>query len=230
MRRLVAYLLLILLVLATSGLLVGYGYYEFKTAQAVESFVAFDFKSADNIYRSLEKNLDYGQRMPILLDKWRNELRVSRARGKYWQKNYSELINEGDGGRDQNSEDPNLRFIRANASYKNVEAEKNEKILVEGMENAINGYVYTIRNDSENFNAAFNYEYLLRVRSDTAKNKKPSGQPSSSSRGIHGQKGQQVQRGDGGKIRIHIPLTNEEDEKSKDGNDAGKGDFKRKGG
>lgn len=230
MRRLAVYSLLILLVLVTSGLLVLYGFYEFKTAQAVESFAAFDFKSADNIYRSLEKNLDYGQRMPILLDKWRNELKLSRARVKYWQKNYSELIDEGDSNRDQNNEDSNLRFIRANASYKNVETEKNKKILVEGIENAISGYVYTIRNDSENFNAAFNYEYLLRVRSDTTKNKKPNGQPSSSSQGIHGQKGQQVQREDEGKIRIHIPLTNEEGEKSKDGNDAGKGDFKRKGG
>ncbi len=228
MRRLVVYSFLILLVLAISGSLVAYGFYEFKTAQATELFAAFDFKSADSIYQNLEKNLDYGQRVPTILDKWRNELKISRARVKYWEKNYSELISNE--GQDQDGENPNLRFIRANASYRNIESEKNKKNLAEGMENAIHGYVYTIRNDSENLNAAFNYEYLLRVRSDTTKNKKPSGEPSSLIQGIHGQKGRQVRGEDEGKIRIHIPLTNEEGEEQKGEKDAGKGDFKSKGG
>jgi hypothetical protein len=231
MRRLVVYSFLILLVLVMSGLLVAYGFYEFKTAQAIELFAAFDFKSADSIYQNLEKNLDYGRRVPTVLDKWRNELKISRARVMYWEKNYPELISNE--GQDQDGENSNLRFIRANASYRNVENEKNKKNkknLAKGMENAIHGYVYTIRNDSENLNAAFNYEYLLRVRSDTTTNKKPSGEPSSPIQGIHGQKGQQVQRGDEGKIRIHIPLTDEEADKLKGEKDAGKGDFKRKGG
>jgi len=213
-----------------SGLLVAYGFYELKTAQATESFAAFNFKSAEDIYQSLEKNLDYGKRVPILLDKWRNELNISRARVKYWEKNYADLFDYEDSGQDKDGEDPNLRFIKANASYRNAEKEKDKKNLVEGIESAIIGYIYTIRNDSENLNAAFNYEYLLRVRSDTTKNKKPSGEPSNSIQGIHGQKGQQVQREDEGKIRIHIPLTNEEGEEQKNGKDAGKGDFKRKGG
>ncbi len=80
MRRLAVYSFLILLVLAMSGLLVAYGFYELKTAQATESFAAFNFKSAEDIYQSLEKNLDYGKRVPILLDKWRNELNIPRAR------------------------------------------------------------------------------------------------------------------------------------------------------
>ncbi|MDO8495847.1 MAG: hypothetical protein Q7S43_00115 [bacterium] len=230
MRRLAVYLFLILLVLVSSGSLVAYGFYEFRTAQATELFAAFDFKSADNIYQDLEKNLDYGQRIPTLLDKWKSELKISRARVKYWEKNYSELVDYADNGQDRDSEDPNLRFIRANASYKNVEKEKNKKNFIEGIESAISGYIYTIRNDSENLNAAFNYEYLLRVRSDTTKNKKPNGEPSNPIQGIHGQKGQQVQRGDEGKIRVHIPLTDEEADKLKGEKDAGKGDFKRKGG
>jgi len=231
MRRLITYSFLILLVLGMSSLLVGYGFYEFKTAQATELFAAFDFKSADSIYQSLEKNLDYGQRIPILLNKRTNELKISRAKVNYWDKNYSKLLDDVDNGQDQDDENPNLRFIRANASYRNVEKEKNKKNLAEGIENAIYGYVYTIRNDSENLNAAFNYEYLLRVRSDMTKNKKPSEESSSLIQGIHGQKGQQVQREDEGKIKIHIPLTDEEGEdKLKGEKDAGKGDFKRKGG
>lgn len=229
MRKLAVYSILILLVLVMSGSLVLYGLYEFRTARALELFVAFDFKSADGIYQNLENSFDYGRRVPILLDKWRNELKISRARVKYWEKNYFELINSGDDGQDQENENPNLRFIRANASYKNVETEKDKKSLLEGTESALNGYIYTIRKDSENFNAAFNYEYLLRVRSDTAKSKKPNGEPlPSSNQSIHGLKGQQAQ-GDGEvKIKIHVPLTGEEgEEKSKD---AGKGDFKRKGG
>jgi len=227
MRRLAVYSSLILLVLVMSGLLVAYGFYEFKTAQATELFAAFDLRSADDIYQDLEKNLDYGQRIPILLDKWRNELEISRARVKYWEKNYSRLI---DNGSDHDGEDPDLRFIRANASYKNVEIEKDKSRLLEGIESAINGYIYTIRNDSKNLNAAFNYEYLLRVRSDTTKNKKHNGQPLSSSPGIHGQRGKQAEGEDEGKIKIHIPLTNEEGEESKDGKDPAKGDVKRKGG
>lgn len=232
MRKLAVYLVSILLVLAISGSLALYGLYEFRTARALELFVAFDFKSADGIYQSLENSLDYGRRMPILLDKWENELKISRARVKYWEKNYSELVDNGDDGQDQEKEDPNFRFLRANASYKNVETEKDRKNLLEGIENALNGYIYTIRKDSEHFNAAFNYEYLLRVRSDMAKNKKLNGEPSSSNQSLHGQKGQQAQ-GDGeAKIKIHIPLTGEEGEdKSQDeSKDAGKGDFKRKGG
>ena len=232
MRKLAVYLVLILLVMVMSGSLVMYGLYEFRTARALELFVAFDFKSDDGIYQKLENGLGYGRKMPILLDKWENELKISRARVKYWEKNYFALIDSLDNSQDQENEDPNLRFIRANASYKNVEIEKDKKSLVEGIENAITGYIYTIRKDSENFNAAFNYEYLLRVRSDMAKSKKLNEkQPSDSSQGLHGQKGQQVEGEDEGKIKIHIPLTGEEGEdKLKGEQDAGKGDFKRKGG
>lgn len=229
MRKLAVYLALILAVLVVSGSLALCGLYEFKMAKAIELFAAFDFRSADGIYQNLEKNLDYGRRMPILLDKWKNELKISRARVKYWEKNYFELIDNGYNGQDQESENPNLRFIRANASYRNVEAEEDKKNLIEGIEQAINGYIYTVRNDSENLNAAFNYEYLLRVRSDTIKNKKNE-KPSSSSQGIHGQKGKPVEGESEEKINIHIPFDNEEAEKPKDGQDAGKGDFKRKGG
>lgn len=229
MRKLVVYVALILAVLMMSGSLALYGLYEFRTAKATELFAAFDFRSADDIYQSLEKNLDYGRRMPILLDKWKNELKISRARVKYWEKNYLELIDDRYNDQDQESENPNLRFVRANASYRNVEAEKDKKNLIEGIEQAINGYIYTIRNDSENLNAAFNYEYLLQARSDTIKNKKNE-KPSSLSRGIHGQKGKPVEGESEEKIKIHIPFGNEEVEKPKDGQDAGKGDVKRKGG
>lgn len=229
MRKLAMYLILILLVLGMSGSLALYGFYEFKTAEAVKLFAAFDFRSADGIYQGLEKNLDYGRKMPILLDKWRDELKISRARVKYWEKDYFGLIDDEDSGQDRENENPSFRFIRANANYRNVETEKDKKNLIEGIERAINGYIYTIRNDSENLNAVFNYEYLLRVRNDTSKNKK-SEKPSSSSQGIHGQKGRPVESESEEKIKIHIPLDSEEAEKPKDGQDAGKGDFKRKGG
>lgn len=229
MRKLAVYLVLILSVLVMSGSLALYGLYEFQTAKAIELFAAFDFRSADDIYQNLEKNLDYGRRIPILLDKGRNELKISRARVKYWEKNYFELIDNGYNDQDQGSEDPNLRFIKANASYRNLEAKKDKKNLIEGIEQALNGYIYTIRNDPEHLNAAFNYEYLLRVRSDTIKNKKNEKLPSSN-QGIHGQKGKPVEGESEEKIKIHIPLDTEEAEKPKDGQDAGKGDFKRKGG
>ncbi len=241
MKRIISHLTLFVTSLLLALAIAAYGYYEQKTAQAANLFLALDFDSADVIYQDLDQKISkLGIISNIVPQQWKKEIKVKKAEIKYWQKNFGALLNQDNSKSEK--EDPELTFLRSSSSYRNVEGERNKSRVLRAVGNAITGYNATIKSDSENINAVFNYEYLLQLRNNIARDKKQlplknkPGQGGKDSQlddnqGIHGQVGRPAKES-GGKptIKILVPLDEDEAGKKEGGKDAGKGDVQRRKG
>lgn len=232
MKRLFFLGSLILVFFVLASLVCVYGLYEKKMANAEESFLSFDLESSDTAYSRIQKHLDYIDSIPWVLDHWRNEIKNHRARNQYWQEKYVELVADGllNSEEKTKTNDPDLEFIVANSVYRISQGEKDKKKTMELLDRAINSYRLVLEDDQENSNAAFNYEYLVRVRNEMANSKKPMSAMSSMSgkqQGIHGKEGVSPKDTPVDQIKIYIPASSDE---NKDGKDAGKGNVPRKKG
>ena len=226
MRKAAVYLLFIFAALALALAITAYGLYQIEVAKAEESFLVFDFADAEAKYRSIRKHLDRGRRIPWLGDSITG-IEVRKAEVDYWQREYRNLTSRN--VVDQQIQNPTSSFIRANSFYRSIESDKDRKKVIEGLESAIAAYLETIKGDEWNVNAVFDYEYLVRLRNDAAKRKRPLPikKPGEGNLAIHGQEGQQAKESGTNTIKIHIPISGEEIKKLQEGQDAGKGEVKR---
>ena len=242
MRRIFKYSMIVIVFSLLSAGSVVYGLYERDTAKAVEASSVLDYQAAKDAYEAINSRLGYVNRIPFVFDRWRNEITVKRSEAEYWKKNYAILVNS-DEVVSQEVEVTQLAFVRGNAEYRSIESEKNRRLVIEGIERAINDYTHTVKSDPEHFYGAFNYEYLLMLRDQVASGKRPlplKGDPQKGqkkgqkpgkegdqqSQGMHGQEGAQAQDSVETKIKIHVPIDSDE-AKEKGGTEAGKGDAKR---
>lgn len=228
-----------------------YGLYQREMAKAEEFIAVFDFEGSTGVYNGIEKRFDSAKGLSWIFDSWRKDIENHKAANHYWQKKYFEVVNEvlanESASKDKNSD---MEFIRANSLFRVIQKEENKTKVLEFLDQAINAYRTTTTNDPVNFNAAFNYEYLLLVRNEISSGKRPlpltqseqkgkpnvdksqskDGNQSGQTReGIHGREGANPQDSQRDKIKIHVPL-GPDNPKEKGGEEAGKGEVKRKKG
>lgn len=246
MRRIFKYLMVLMIFSLLSAGSAVYGLYERDTAKAVEASSVLDYQTAEDAYGAIESRLGYAKRIPLVFEQWRNEIVIKKAEAEYWQKDYDNLVNYGEAVNPE-VEATQISFVKGNAEYRSIESEKDRRLVIEGIERALNDYVKTVKGDSDHFDGAFNYEYLLRLRDQVASGKRPlplkgdqpqkgrqKGQESGPAgdqpgQGMHGQEGAQAQDSAENKIKIYVPTTSE-DSKELGGKEAGKGDAKRRKG
>ena len=243
MRKIILYGMVILFSVAFSSLFGLYGLYQGKLADAQESFSVFDFQDADRNYNDAANYLNYGRDIPWLLNSELISIKNRRFEVRYWLGRHEDLVSnfQLQTGFDNNS-DPDEYFIQGNAFYRILEIEKDKIKVIGLLDSAISKYAKAVDGDTFNFNAAFNYEHLLKVRNDISGGKrklpvkqqakgqsgKKEGNQHSQDSSIHGQEGNQSVIKDTDKILIHVPMSEEESKEK--GNDAGKGKIKKKKG
>lgn len=237
LKRLLVYFFILLAGLSVSGLILIYGFYEKTLAIAEERFLTLDFNSAYALYGKVQYYAEYpfARALPFL-DKLRDDIKTRREKILYRKGEFKDLAARAI---KENKLSPERKFIAANANYRILETERDQKAFFEAVDMVISSYSSVLESDPKHFNAAFNYEYLLRLREKLEKEKKQRSSKdsfaSAASRGvlpsnIHGQEGVNTGVIVPGKIKIYIPgqsaQTESENENQK-GKDAGKGKVKK---
>ena len=191
MKKLAVGLFLAAIFVGFTAAVAAYGFRELKLSAAAYEMTKLNFAAADSVYEELEKYLAYGKRLPWVLDTVRAELVRLRAEAVYWRGDFGTVLGLA---KDADPEkNPNLYFLRVNSGYRMASRERERKLVLERLDAAVQGYKEIVRSDGENFDAAYNYEYLLRTRDDVAKGKKKL--PLSSGRGKEGDKEKSDKRG-----------------------------------
>jgi hypothetical protein len=108
-------------------------------------------------------------------------VRVRRAALDYWQGHYALLISRlrQEGAMDNmSSENVDLQMLVANAGYRisQTEAQDPESVL-KIVDEAINGYVVVLKNSPRREDAAFNVEFLYRLRNNMESSRDKAGIP-----------------------------------------------------
>jgi len=225
MKRLLAYLSVITVLLALAATAFAFRSYQNKMAVASEAFSALDFDKTSLTYDEIEGDLGKWRLSRILLSRQIADVRDRRDEVRYWQKDYDHLIIKVRDAED--SEDMELsqriKFVATNALYRSIVAETDRKTLVTELTGIADRYKNIVDNNPENFDAAFNYEYLLRMI-EKASNSKQKLPLESNGQVIHGLEGGTLEAEGADKIKIFVPKGDEPDDS------AGTGDAQRKKG
>ena len=189
-------------------------------AHAQQNVTALKYDEADQTFSNAERYFDYASHLPWIGDGPVNDVRTRRAELLYWQGQYGAIRSE------QSGDNIPLQLVAANAAYRagRIQA-KDKQAALKAVNAGIEAYLTVLKNATRQEDAAYNYEYLVRLRDDILQGRaipkvpKEPGDP-------NGLTGFPFEAGDTSKFKIYIPLENDERNKG----DAGKvAPIKRKG-
>lgn len=220
MKRFAAFLIA---ALALSG--VGYACFgvaslERHMADAQERTATQQYAAASESLAAAEPYLRYGRWVPLIGRDARQELATRAASLQYWQRQYDDLLPaEGEPVAAVDEENPDLRLVVANALHRRSQTKLGEKAAaVQALEEAAAGYLTVLRGDAWNEDAAYNYEYVIRLRDALGQGKLPP--QAQAPKTDLGQGGAPAQESGQQKFEIYVPLQG--NEKAPNAGDAGK--------
>jgi hypothetical protein len=196
-------------------------------AHAQQSVSALRYDEADETFASAERYLDYSSRLPWIGDGPVNDVRTRRAALRYWQGQYEAITSQQpDVVSGVQANNIGLQLVVANAVYRAGRMQAKDRLAtIQAVDAGIQAYLAVLKSATRQEDAAYNYEYLVRLRDQLTEGRgairlPPGGDP-------NGTAGSPLERGDASGFKIYIPLEQEERDKA---GGAGKiGPVKRKG-
>jgi hypothetical protein len=226
MRYLVTRGLLVALLAALGTAALLWGRIERELAHAEEGMATLDYTDMQQTLERAERFYENVSLVPFVGSAALNEVRARRAAVHYWRRNYAAIVPpRADPIGSVPAENAELQFIVANAVFRQGRAAaKTPAGVLQALDQGIAAQLAVLKNSARNEDAAFNYEYLLRLRAAVAVN--PDAGLGSDEAGdektTHGQPGGAPKQSDPSDFKIHIPLEAKEFENEAEGQQAGK--------
>jgi hypothetical protein len=210
--------------LAAAGLL------ERDMADAQAKATTMNYDGVEQTFDKAERYYEYGSHLPWIGNGPVNDVRARRAALHYWQKSYSEVLpQQNDPVGAVAGDNSRLQLIVADAVYRTGQARsKDKETTMQALDAGINAYLSVLKNTARQEDAAFNYEYLIRLRDEVDKGKRKPGAGDLVMKGPDGASGAPPTIDSSmSDFKIYIPLDSQE---RQDQGVAGKaGATKRKG-
>jgi hypothetical protein len=152
-----------------------------------------------------------------------DDVKAHQAALHYWRRDYAALLpRDADPVGAVEGEPIELQMLVANGAYRAGQRQANDRdSSMQTLQEAIGGYLTVLKSASWDERAAYNYEFLVRVREELAKGKrKQLPPPPEEQDGSNGEAGAPFEASDTKAFEIYIPL--EEAERNK-ASEAGKG-------
>jgi hypothetical protein len=160
--------------------------------------------------------------IPRFGERARAEVKSRQAELRYWQQQYKELMpREADPVGAVEGEDVGLQMFVANGVYRAGQVKAKDKDQsIQALQDAVSGYMTVLKGKSWDERAAYNYEYLVRVRDELRNGKRKAlPPPPMEQEGNNGEAGAPFEPTNTKAFEIYIPL--EEQERTK-ASEAGK--------
>ena len=229
MKSAIRYLVGAVVAAVLGGVCLVSGFLQRDIAHAQQEVALQKYAEADITFERAERYFEYGSRIPGVGNRLLNEVRARRAASHYWQGEYAAFVpDQGDPTNAIPRDNVDLQFIVANAVYRAHQSEaKDRATMIEALNAGINGYLVVLKNSTRREDAAFNYEYLVKLREEIEKGRRkqdPGGGKQESPLGSAATP--EKAAGDMKNFKTYVPLTPGELDKA----DSGKGQpIKRKG-
>lgn len=198
-------------------------------ARVDEHVVAAEYEDLAVVLDNVERHYAYASRLPWIGNGPVNDVRARKAALEYWQRRYGLLARDPDPFAEVPEDNIDLQFLVANAVYRQGMARARDRAaMLAAVDAGLSAYLRVLKNAARHHDAAYDYEYLLRLRDDIEKGRRKPGSlqdPDSP----HGRGGAPQKRADMRQFRLYVPLDSKEIEKGKEA-EAGKAPpIKRKG-
>ena len=139
-----------------------------------------------------------------------------RAVARYWSGAYDELTK---------SDDPALKLLAANADYRALRSSGGPWQTVVGrLDSIAKRYADVLRTQPDSEEAAYNYEFVLRMRAGVMKGRQPlvAGDSAFEALTVHGQMGAPPQDTDAKKFRMIVPMLPDERQEAEEAGRSGR--------
>jgi hypothetical protein len=210
--------------------LVAAGLLERDMAQAQANVTTMNYDNVEATFDAAERYYEYGSHVPWIGNGPVNDVRARKAALHYWQKSYTTILpQQTDPVGAVATDNTALQLIVADTVYRTGQAQSKDKATtMQALNAGINGYLVVLKNTARQEDAAFNYEYLIRLRDEVDKGKRKPGPGDAVLKGPDGAAGAPPTLDSTmSDFKIYIPLESQE---RQDQGVAGKaGPLKRKG-
>ena len=226
MKTLAAHLLIVLVLVGAAEALRRAATIEERIAttqeQLITAGVTTQVADAD-----LDASVAFTARVPLLGPRLERQVARQRAVAAYWRGDYALLTPMAATPAGDESVDPALRFLAANAVYRTAlrAPRTTNQALARRLDDVLKGYAAVLEDDPAMADAAYNYEYVTRLRAALAANRTAA--PAPRTPNMQGEKGEPPQGSKQSDFNVIVPLRPEERQEQLD---PGAGaEFKRKG-
>lgn len=168
MKLLGSLLVVALLLFLIGQHLWGYGKMVQKLADAEEQVVTLHYAAPMKEYDSIEHAARYTGGLPWIANVLQ-EVRTLRAISQYWQGKYDQLDLPRDSSGSLVEKDPGILFLAANAAYRSAKFKPGDPETEKQLNQISESYAEVLKQDPQDANAAYNYEFVARVRETLAK-------------------------------------------------------------
>src|SRR5712692_7267915 len=191
------------------GVCLAAGTLERRIAHAQEQVAAERYDEALSAFGEAEPYLEYASRLPWIGNGPVNDIRARRAELQYWRRQYGALApEETDPLVAVASDNIDLQLVVADAVYRAGQARvKDRQSALQAVDAGIEAYLTVLKNAPRRLErAAYNYEYLVRLRQDIESRR---GKPDISSVEVNrpfGRAGHALDATSTGEFKILVPL------------------------
>src|SRR5687767_1092832 len=198
-------------------------------ADAQERIATRQYDAALASLDDAEGYLEYGRWIPGVGDESLREVRARKAALQYWQGEYEAVLPaqaEPVAGVDEANVE--LQLVVANAAFRaGLQGEKDRTAVVQALNEAAGGYLTVLKNNTWHEDAAHNYEFVVRLRDEVAKGRRPPADQPDQGADL-GESGAPTPATTLKGFEIYIPL--EGSERTPEGGEAGKAEAKQRKG
>jgi hypothetical protein len=180
-------------------------------ADAQQDLATLNYDRAQQSLTQAEESIGIARWVPGFGAGALDEVRARHAALQYWQRKYTDLLPEG-ADPVTAIEEGNLdrKLVVANAVYRQGQSRyKDRESTKQALEESASAYFAVLKNSEWREDAAYNYEYVIRLRDEQAKGKQPP-EGGDAAKGDLGQGGQPSEATSQKGFQIYIPLESQE--------------------
>lgn len=222
---------IVAVVLALFGFaFLGVARLEGHMADAGQRLSTLQYEAAQESLTGAEQDANRSRFVPFLGTDVRQEIRARQAAVQYWQRRYDVVLPAGaEPVAAVDEENVELQLVVANSEFRVKQTEfKDKTSTVKALEEAAAGYLTVLKNNTWHPDAAYNYEYIIRLRDQAAKGSQPPPPQKNEEESDNGESGAPTPATSQEGFQIYIPL--EQGEKNPTGGEAGKASAKERKG
>ena len=212
MKSVIGYVMAAIVVALLGGVLLTASRLDRDLAQSQENLVTQKYDDSLATFDKAERYYGYASRLPWIGSGPLNDVRARRATSQYWQRQYATIVPQGtEPVATIDADNIALQMVVANALFRMGQpGSKDKQTTLDALDTSINAYLTVLKNTPRHENAAYNYEYLVRLRQEVEKGRRKPGEGDGED-GPEGRGGGPTpEQGNMNDFKIYIPLESEE--------------------